>query len=782
MVDLNLEDISFASDERVLNLINSSDDWVSFLENNNRLEDTSDIKKIKGNAFELLTILLLINDPVYSSKLKNVWHSSNLPFQVLDLLGLQKPEVGVDIIAEDNEGKFWAIQCKFHQDTNLNITYEEVSQFFGVTERLSTYQKLSHRIISTSSIDLSPKIEKIHKDKLGYITYADYSNLDKNDFNNFRLLLKGEKSYIGKRDPRGHQRKAISNSYKYFIQENNSRGKVIHPCGAGKSLTGFWIYKELRAKNALIAVPSLFLIKQTLKEWAKESTARNEIFDWIVICSDEKSNDFSDEPSMRKIDLGIKVDTDKEKIAEFLNNQNSKNKIVITTYQSGHSLIEGIRLANNFSFDFGIFDEAHKTAGDKNKSFAKLLHDENVLVQKRLFMTATERVYKGDSDKIISMDDEEIYGKVIHQLSFKYALEQNPPVLSKYKIVTNRVNKKYIQDLINENKLVRANNKQWSYDADCSTFASLISLRHLVKQENLKHVVSFHSSISRSKEFKLLNDQLNKFSSEFGNLHASQISGKDSSGVRTKVLSEFKSFEPSLITNARCLTEGVDIPVIDAVLFADPKNSTVDIVQAAGRAMRSCEGKEYGYIIVPIIVDEDEEGSIQKDSFKQIINVISAMGMNDDRIIAEFQALVFNQPRETNICDFDFESVAESINLKDFYLNLQNKVWDRLSFAKSFIDESTFATWMRTATPLSPKSIKNYVGGVNTITNGLIKMRPEYKNIDDLMRSEDLTILKKEWMSVDENKALDTRGNGMYSAGFNKLIEYANYKKSILEN
>ncbi len=229
------------------------------------------------------------------------------------------------------------------------------------------------------------------------------------------------------------------------------------------------------------------------------------------------------------------------------------------------------------------------------------------------------------------------------------------------------VSKKYIQDLINENKLVRANNKQWSYDADCSTFASLISLRQLVKQENLKHVVSFHSSIPRSKEFKLLNDQLNTFSSEFGTLHTSQISGKDSSGVRTKVLSEFKSFEPSLITNARCLTEGVDIPVIDAVLFADPKKSTVDIVQAAGRAMRRCEGKEYGYIIVPIIVDEDEEGSIHKDSFKQIINVISAMGMNDDRIIAEFQALVFKQTRETNICDFDFESVAESINLKDFY-------------------------------------------------------------------------------------------------------------------
>ena len=126
--------------------------------------------------------------------------------------------------------------------------------------------------------------------------------------------------------------------------------------------------------------------------------------------------------------------------------------------------------------------------------------------------------------------------------------------------------------------------------------------------------------------------------------------GKDSSGIRTKVLSEFNSYEPSLITNARCLTEGVDIPAIDGVLFADPKNSTVDIVQAAGRAMRRSKNKECGYIIVPIIIDEESEGSIQKDSFRQVINVISAMGMNDDRIIAEFQAMVFNQKRESNIC------------------------------------------------------------------------------------------------------------------------------------
>ena len=782
MPNLNLNEISFVNDNRVRDLIISSKNWDSFLENTNQIGDIPDVKKIKGNAFELLTILLLSNDPVYSSKLKSIWHSSNIPFDKLDLLKLQKPEVGVDIVAEDIEGKFWAIQCKFHQEVDLNIHYEEVSQFFGVTERSSTYENLSHRLISTSSIDLSSKIEKIHKEKLGYLTFADFSNLDEKDFDNFKLLLKGKPSIIEKRSPRSHQLEAIKNSYEYFITNNKSRGKVIHPCGAGKSLTGYWIFKELSSKNVLIAVPSLFLIKQTLKEWARESTARDENFDWIVICSDEKSNDFSDEPSMRKIDLGIKVDTDENKISEFLNRRDSKNKIVLTTYQSGQTLIDAIKLSDNFTFDFGIYDEAHKTAGDKNKSFAKLLKNENVIVEKRLFMTATERVYKGDSEKIISMDDEEIYGNVIHQISFKSALEQDPPILSKYKIVTESVNKKYIQDLINDNNFVRANNKKWSYEADCSTFASLIALRQLVKQGVLKHIVSFHSSIARSKEFKLLNDQINAFPSEFGNIHSSQVSGKDSSGIRTKVLSEFNSYEPSLITNARCLTEGVDIPAIDGVLFADPKNSTVDIVQAAGRAMRRSKNKECGYIIVPIIIDEESEGSIQKDSFRQVINVISAMGMNDDRIIAEFQAMVFNQKRESNICDFDFETISEDINLKDLYLNIQLKVWDRLSFAKSFIDESTFANWMRTATTLSEKSIKNYVGGVNTITNGLIKLKPEYKNIDDLIKSEDLTLLKKEWMEIPENNALDTRGNGMYSAGFTKLIEYANYKKSIRED
>ena len=209
--------------------------------------------------------------------------------------------------------------------------------------------------------------------------------------------------------------------------------------------------------------------------------------------------------------------------------------------------------------------------------------------------------------------------------------------------------KDQIKELIDNNEFLTAGNKLWSFEADASTFAALITLRKIIKEHKVKHVISFHRNIKRAKEFRELNEAVNKLGGEFGYVHSFHISGKDSTGKRSDVLNRFIYEEPSLITNARCLTEGVDIPEVDAVLFADPKHSKVDIVQAAGRAMRRCEGKEYGYIIVPIIVDEDEEGSIHKDSFKQIINVISAMGMNDDRIIAEFQALVFKQTRETNI-------------------------------------------------------------------------------------------------------------------------------------
>ena len=766
-----ISSISHFQEPEVKGFILESNSWQELSNKINLLGADRKNNKKKGDVFELLTSLYLATDPIFASKLSKVWHHSNVPYQIFDVLDLKKPEIGVDLIAESNDGKLWVIQCKYHDDVRKNVSYEEVSTFFSVTERERTYKNLNHRIISSTALDISKNISRVHKEKLGYLTYSEFCQLGEDEFSNYHSLLKNQKIHLKPLKPRQHQKVALDKCLRHF--SSNSRGKLVHPCGAGKSLTGYWLFRYLNANNALIVVPSLQLVRQTLKTWARELLCEGLEIEWIAICSDDDVKNI-DDPSLNTAELGIEVNTDEEVITNFLRKKITSKKIVITTYQSGQALIKAAK--NSMSeFDIGIFDEAHKTVGNKSKPFAKLLDEENIKITKRLFMTATERVFKGNSEDIISMDDEVIYGGIIDQLSFKSALEQETKILTDYKIVSASINQTQILELFENNNLLRAGNKSWSYEADASTFAALITLRKMIQKYKIKHVISFHSSIQRAKDFRDLNNQINKIETHLEPLNSFHVSGKDSTGVRSEIINRFSYEGPSLITNARCLTEGVDIPQVDAVLFADPKQSKVDIVQAAGRAMRIYPGKEIGYIIVPVVLDGEDENAIEENAFKQIINVVSAMGMSDDRIIAEFQEIAQGKRSGTKIFEFDFEMPIGSINLKDLYSGIELKLWDRLSFARSFIDQNTFGDWMRSNTSLSPKSIKNYVGGVNKITHELLKMKPDYSSVNDLLKNEDLNQMKKEWFAIPKNEALDKRGNGMYSAGFNKLIDYAKF-------
>ena len=766
----SVQDIDIFKKHETKELVLSSHNWDEFSAQISKLGSDPVNNKKKGDVFELLTSLYFINNPIFSSKLTNLWHHSNVPHKVFDSLDLQRPEIGVDFIAESNEGNIWAIQCKYHDDVHKNISYDEVSTFFSITERDVTYQKIRHRIISSSALEVSKKISTVHKEKLGFITYSDFSQLGNEEFKNFHSILDNQKVILKKYEPREHQKIALENCLSYF--KNKSRGKLIHPCGSGKSLTGYWFFRYMKGNNALIVVPSLQLVKQTLKTWAREFMCEGIEIDWIAVCSDDDVKNL-DDPSLNTFEIGIEVNTETEMISSFLKQNSEKIKIIITTYQSGKKVIDAVNQAN-IIFDIGIFDEAHKTVGAKNKPFAQLLYDENIKIKKRLFMTATERVFKGDSDSIISMDDEKIYGKIVDQFSFKSALEQNPPILSDYRIISTSIRKEEIKNLIDNNNLLRAGNKKWSFEADASTFASLITLRKLIKKNKIKHIISFHSSIKRAKEFRELNNQINNLGSEFGTLHSFHISGKDSTGIRAEVLNRFVYEEPSLITNARCLTEGVDIPAVDAVIFADPKHSKVDIVQAAGRALRTYEGKKMGYVIIPVVLEGEDSFSIQENTFKQIITVLSAMGMSDERIIAEFQTIAQGKKVQNRIFRFEseYEEIYSSINLEDFYSSIDIQIWNRLSFAKSFSLVTPFSEWMRSQKGLKEKTIKNYIGGFTKIINEVLKMKPEYSDVDELIKNEDLHEIKDKWFSIAENKALDERGNSMYSAGFKKLMEF----------
>jgi predicted helicase len=764
-----------------LNIILKSKTWIELVLALENFGNAPEHKKIKGDVFEQLTKYYLKTDSLYSSMFENVWHHSEIPINVRDELRLPFPEIGVDLIAKHFDGSYCAIQCKFHQDAEQNVSYDELSTFFSVTERKGTYEKLFYRLVCSSANEISKRVKQLHSEKLGFLCSSEFQKLDKIAFNSIHRLIQGKKNKFTPYSPRAHQLMAIEKTRTYFSTSSKNKGKIIHPCGSGKSLTAYWIAKDLKATSVLIAVPSLALVKQTLSAWTREAIANQTKMEWVAVCSDQDVS-INDDPSYQSHDLGIAVTTDVTSVANFLLQSTESMKVVITTYQSGEVISAAANLIN-YDFDLVIFDEAHKTAGHKSKKFSHLINDENVTTKKKVFMTATERQFRGDSTDFLSMDDKSIYGDVIDQLSFKKALEQKPQILCDYKIITVAVTKKEIEEVVINNDLTTVKGGNYSFENDGSTIAALISLRKLTREKNIQHAISFHSSIKRAEQFRDINKQINQKSKCLGILNAYHVSGKKSTGERHAEINRFLTNAPSVIANARCLTEGIDIPAVDAVVFSDPKQSVVDIVQAAGRAMRTHENKELGYIVIPVILNGGHEDTVQ-DAFRQLITVIAALGINDDRIIEEAKQYVSATVKNAGrILEFMRYASTAEVDFVDLVNGLEIKIWDRLSFAKSVIGESKFATWMSEHTTLSPKTVKNYNQAVRKISNDLVKFKLAYSSLEDITEQADLKQLKTEYFSIEEYKELDVRGKGMYSAAFNRLIEYQEFlRKNLPEN
>lgn len=335
----------------------------------------------------------------------------------------------------------------------------------------------------------------------------------------------------------------------------------------------------------------------------------------------------------------------------------------------------------DFSFDLGIMDEAHKTTGAKDRLFSHLLHEKNIRIKKRLFMTATERRYRGESDEILSMDDPEDYGETIHKLSFKRALEYRPPILCDYKVVTIHISKSEIEDLVRNRAFVRP--KGWRKELEAEGLAALVALRKAVKKYPIRHAVSFHSSIRRSKAFMDYNKAFGKSFPKEARLEAFHVSGETPTGTRARVISDFSNSPRSLITNARCLTEGVDVPNIDAVLFADPKNSLVDIVQATGRALRPSKKKAFGFVILPVVhkAGLTLEQISDTTSFKSVLTTLRALASQDERVIEYFRSISRGgSRRSTTGFKFDTNGITpKNVNLKHFSDSIRLKVWERLA-------------------------------------------------------------------------------------------------------
>lgn len=649
--------------------------WSDFFSYANALTE-----KQKGDIFEHLTKLILTTRPEYSSVLQNVWiQQEGIPKDIREKLNLPTTDEGIDLVAETFTGEFWAIQCKF-KGQNQTPTYKELSTFGNLA---NSYCKNISLALLVHTGEKGVRKRKLLGENYTEIGLDFWLGLTNEDWDRIHKHLKGKSIRPKPKAPRSHQQRAINDATDHYVQNNAQRGRLIMPCGTGKSLTAFWIANALNSKSVVVAVPSLSLIKQSLEDWTREFVAHKEEPrpEWLVICSDESTAKLDGDEFVSDVhSMGIPTTTNVEVISSFLSSSHGGRKVIFTTYQSSDKLAQAARNCK-FSFALAILDEAHKTVGVKSKAFATLLSDKNISISKRMFMTATERVMRGASEEVYSMDDEAIYGDLFYQLSFKEAIHSDPPIICDYKVLTITVTNDEIKHLIDKNKLVTDKSKKIE-EQEAQSLAAAIALRKATQKYGIRHAISFHRSIKGADDFAKLNTKLNVGNHDDILLSSTHISSKKSAGERARLLTDFANDPLALMTNARCLTEGVDVPTIDCVLFADPKQSAIDIVQAAGRALRPYPGKQFGYIMLPLIVPDDKtlEEFTESTPFKEVARIIAALSTQDEGIAEEFRITSTGKQNRGKRIVFDGTiPVGMKLDLNSFAEKINAKIWERVA-------------------------------------------------------------------------------------------------------
>ena len=649
-------------------IIYKSKNWKDFEKKISKLNE-----KDRGTVFEWLCVFYLQIHPVYKAVYKRVLHSTEFlkENEIKKKLGLIHDEQGTDIIGETFDGKIDIVQCKYKDNASKNITAEDLNSSIRIASGREA-KKWVDTILICSNLKGFTKNKVLDELDIQFRTLSsgDFQKIDDEDFKNIKLIINKKTLKFKKNKIRPHQDNAVQKAIKHFKTER--RGQLIHACGTGKTLTSYFLFEKFNSKLTLYLVPSLQLINQTLTEWCKESLARNKLISPIVICSDKSNENISEHnPQLWLQELGIKVSNNFGELNQFVNSRR-KNKVIFCTYQSGKILSDHFKNIKK-DIDLAFFDEAHNTTSSKSKIFGHLLEDKNINIKKRLFMTATPKKLVGHDDRFYSMEDEKIYGKLIDEITFKTAIEELK-LLNDYEVVTQIVKDPNIKDLLKKNPFV-IDKKKLPKEVELKLISGAVTLKKTFKEKNIKNVVSFHGRVNRAKAFK---DGINNIYPET-QLNAYHVHGKQSGSIRKDILSDFANNPPSIITNAQCLSEGVDVPSIDAVIFVDPKQSKVDITQAIGRALRKgSKSKGKSYIIVPVIIDKKDSDSIE-EAYQQILMVLRSMSEHDGRVVEYFKLIAEGKKPKYKLIDVNSEYLPKEFNLDDFIKNLSTKAWSRFS-------------------------------------------------------------------------------------------------------
>ncbi|MDR1377652.1 MAG: DEAD/DEAH box helicase family protein [Synergistaceae bacterium] len=647
-----------------------------------KYRDFSFSERDKGARFERLMQTFLRTYPLYEGKFRHMWLWNEFPYRQ-DFGG---KDTGIDLVAQTVEGDFWAIQCKcWDKDSYINkpavdsflatssknfVNAQAQTTSFAIRLWISTTNKWGSEAENTLQHQ-DPPVIRISLTTLEEAP-VDWAAIESG--------ISGEQARLSKKTLLSHQKTALEAFHEHF--KTHERGKLIMACGTGKTFTSLKIAEnETNGKGlVLFLVPSIALLGQTLREWTTE--ANTPLFP-ICVCSDPEVSEKKvqhDEGGYSIKDLALPASTFVPDIARQLKEARKTNgmTVVFSTYQSIDVVVEAQK-AFKRSFDLIICDEAHRTTGvtlkgKEDAAFVKV-HDNNfVQAKKRLYMTATPRLYNEDSKKkakeadvyLCSMDDEAMYGEEVYRIGFGEAVDKK--LLSDYKVLVLTLSENQIPEALQN--AIADGTKEINTD-DASKFIGCInalSKRMLVDEGLLKasdplpmrKAVAFCQSIKISKKTTAV---FNEYKDDYYNsltpeeredlvrVSSDHIDGTMGATLRNDKLAWLKATpadtnECRILTNVRCLSEGVDVPSLDAVMFLSARNSQVDVVQSVGRAMRVAPNKNYGYIIIPVVIPSGvsaEEALSDNERFKVVWTVLNALRAHDDRFNAMINKLELNR-------------------------------------------------------------------------------------------------------------------------------------------
>ena len=579
----------------------------------------------RGKQFERVVKWFLTHDPAWATQVEKVWLWTEWPER-------WGADCGIDLIFRHKNGEVWAVQAKCYSP-DYTVTKHDVDRFLSESNRSLIHRRLL--VATTDRIGANAmRVCEAQEKPVVLFRLSDFNDslLDyPSDFAHLHQSLRRPPSV-----PRDHQNEAIAAVASGL--RTADRGQLIMACGTGKTYVTLWVKEALNAQRTLVLVPSLSLLSQLLREWTHAASVP---FDLLCVCSDDSVGSRSGDDAVHSVmDLAFRVTSDAAEVRQFL--CGGGNRVVLSTYQSSLVVAAAQSEPDVPAFDLAIADEAHRCAGKVGGDFGAILDNEQIRSAKRLFATATPRIYsrgvksaaEARGVEVVGMDDKALFGDVMYALPFGKAIERK--LLTDYRVVIIGVDDATIAQWIDQRKLVSTGT---GVETDSESLAAQIGLLKAMKDYDLRRVISFHSRVSRAEgfitELQKVSDWISDEHRPSGDLHADFVSGNMPAGkrkVKLDRLKELRANERAVLSNARCLAEGVDVPSLDGVAFIDPRSSHVDIVQAVGRAIRLSPEKKTGTIILPVFLKSaaNAVSAIEASNFKPIWEVLDALKAHDD--------------------------------------------------------------------------------------------------------------------------------------------------------